>query len=69
MVEEDAVLWYDFSNKLFSSYEGSVRDLAKTGSGLLTEAPKGQDGCISVETLRYQGSDLDGTLEMLLTEG
>ena len=33
------------------------------------EAPKGQDGMDAVETLRYQGSDPDGTLKMLLTEG
>lgn len=33
------------------------------------EAPKGQGGSISAETLRYQESDLDGTLEMPLTEG
>ena len=32
------------------------------------EAPKGQDGVDAVETLRYQGSDPDGTLKMLLTE-
>ena len=49
------------------SDDGSVRDLTadKTAAA---EAPKGQDGVDSVETLRYQGSDPDGTLKMLLTE-
>ena len=44
-----------------------MRDLA--AAALMAEAPKGQNVTGYVETLRYQGSDPDGTLEMFLTEG